>query len=150
MEKVCERYPCDVCHPFQPCSQKLVELWARSGSAFELRHQSFCTAPSSKEATDDNKKAAVRYQDTPWDYMESEGVHNCHTQMSHLSSLHPPFITSINPLFSQSTLSVMGQNQCGQITGGTTKEGYPHRKPARPALQVFSSCMCCMYVCKEG
>lgn len=65
-----------LCRPIQPCSQKLVELWAPSRSAFELRHHSFCTAPSSKEATDDNpNKANVRYQDTPWDYMESEGLH---------------------------------------------------------------------------
>ncbi|KAK0142357.1 28S ribosomal protein S18b, mitochondrial [Merluccius polli] len=57
----------------KPCSQKPVQLWSRSGSAFAPRRQSFCTALSIKDATGDTpNQAAVRYKDTPWDYLESE------------------------------------------------------------------------------
>ncbi|CAL8295772.1 unnamed protein product [Merluccius merluccius] len=53
--------------------KKPVHLWARSGSAFAPRRQSFCTALSIKDATGDTpNQTAVRYKDTPWDYLESE------------------------------------------------------------------------------
>ena len=46
-------------------------------------------------------------------------------------------------VFPQSTLSVMEKIRCGPITGGTTKEAYPNRQPARPALQVFNKVWIC-------